>query len=155
MSVYKCPICGGRGFVPCGFYSSQTYDGSSITNSTSTEVCRSCHGRGIVFDEFLGSTSNGINRCCSNCEMNDGLVYTSYPPKYRCTLSGNFKISIKCWYHSEFKTTPHQTAPNPNPWIASNIFWVAAEQSSINNSCKPCTHLSPQQLYKQEHSLSF
>lgn len=90
MSVYRCPVCGGRGFVPCGFYSSQTYDGSSITNSTSTEVCRSCHGKGIVFDEFLGSTSNNISRCCSNCEMNDGRIYLSYPPKYRCTLSGNF-----------------------------------------------------------------
>lgn len=90
MSVYKCPVCGGRGFVPCGFYSSQTYDGSSVTNATSNEVCRSCHGRGIVFDEFLGSTSNSIHRCCSNCEMNDGVVYTSNPPKYRCTLSGYF-----------------------------------------------------------------
>lgn len=90
MSVYKCPVCGGRGFVPFGFYSSQTCNGSSITSSNSTEVCRSCHGRGIVFDEFLVSTSNSINRCCSNCEMNDGLVYPSYPPKYKCTLSGHF-----------------------------------------------------------------
>lgn len=90
MSVYKCPVCGGRGFVTCGFYSSQTYDGSSVTNSNSTEVCRSCNGRGIIFDEFLGSTSNSIHRYCSNCEMNDGMVYPSYPPKYRCTLSGNF-----------------------------------------------------------------
>lgn len=90
MSVYKCPVCGGRGFVPCGFYSSQKYDGSSITNSTSTEVCRSCHGRGIIFDEFLGTVSGLNKRCCSNCEMNDGMVYTSYPPKYRYTLSGNF-----------------------------------------------------------------
>lgn len=90
MSVYKCPVCGGRGFVPCGFYSSQTYYGSSVTASNSTEVCRSCNGRGIIFDEFLGSTSNSIHRYCSNCEMNDGMVYPSYPPKYRCTLSGNF-----------------------------------------------------------------
>lgn len=97
MSVHKCPVCGGRGFVPSGFYSSQTYDGSLITNSTSSEVCRSCHGRGIVFDEFLGSTSNSIPRCCSNCEMNDGIVYPSCPPKYSCILCGNFnKGKHKC-----------------------------------------------------------
>lgn len=90
MSVYRCPVCGGRGFVPCGFYLSQTYDGSSVTNSTSTEVCRSCNGRGIIFDEFVGSTSNSIPRCCSNCEMNDGMVHPSCPPKYSCILCGNF-----------------------------------------------------------------
>lgn len=77
MSVYKCPVCGGSGFVPSGFYSSQTYDGSLITNSTSSEICRR-------------STSNSIPRCCSNCEMNDGMVYPSCPPKYSCILCGNF-----------------------------------------------------------------
>lgn len=97
MSVYKCPVCGGRGFVPCGFYTSQTYDGSSVTGSTSTEVCRSCHGRGIIFDEFLGTTSGLNQRCCGNCDMTDGMVYASYPPKYRCTLTGNFnKENHKC-----------------------------------------------------------
>ena len=97
MSVYKCPVCGGRGFVPFGFYSSQTYDRSSVTSSTSTEVCRSCHGRGIIFDEFLGTVSGLNQRCCGNCVMNDGMGYPSYPPKYRCTLTGNFnKENHKC-----------------------------------------------------------
>lgn len=89
MAVYTCPVCGGRGFISCGFYSSQTYDGSSVTGSTSTEVCRSCNGRGIVFDEF-GTASKRISRCCSNCELNDGMMYTSYPPKYRCTIFGSY-----------------------------------------------------------------
>lgn len=90
MSVYKCPVCGGRGFVPFGFYSNQTYDGSSETNSTSTELCRSCNGGGIVFDALPRTASTNRQRICSNCEMNDGMVYPSYPPKYRCTLSGYF-----------------------------------------------------------------
>ena len=89
MSVYTCPVCNGRGFVPCGFYLSQTYDGSSVTDSTSTEVCKSCNGRGIVFDEF-GTASKSNSRCCSNCELNDGMMYTSYPAKYRCAISGNY-----------------------------------------------------------------
>lgn len=90
MSAYKCPVCEGRGFVPCGFYSSQPYDGSSVTTVTSTEVCRSCHGRGVLFDEFLGTVSNSFYKCCSNCERNDGMIYMSNPMKYRCTLTGDF-----------------------------------------------------------------
>ena len=62
MSAYKCPVCGGRGFVPYGFYLSQTYDGSSVTVSTSSEICRSCYGRGVVFDESLGTVSNLLFR---------------------------------------------------------------------------------------------
>ena len=81
MSVYRCPVCGGRGFVPCGFYSSQTNDGSSVTHHTSSEVCRSCNGRGIVFDEFLGTASISDNAFSNNCEL--CMIYTSYPPEYK------------------------------------------------------------------------
>lgn len=90
MAIYKCPVCEGRGFVPFGFYTRQPYDSSSVTGSASTELCRSCDGRGIIFDECLRTASNNGQRICSNCEMNDGMVYMSYPPKYRCTLSGCF-----------------------------------------------------------------
>lgn len=27
---------------------------------------------------------------CGECKKTDGLVYTSYPPKVRCCLTGNF-----------------------------------------------------------------
>lgn len=27
---------------------------------------------------------------CANCEHNDGMVYTSFPPKYRCTITNEF-----------------------------------------------------------------
>ena len=30
-------------------------------------------------------------RSCQFCEYNDGNVYTSYPPKYRCTIDGKFR----------------------------------------------------------------
>ena len=29
-------------------------------------------------------------RICGNCYYNDGCVYTSNPPKYRCTFTGDF-----------------------------------------------------------------
>ena len=45
MGVYVCPVCNGRGFVDAGFY-----DGASATLQTTT--CRSCSGKGIVFDAY-------------------------------------------------------------------------------------------------------
>lgn len=40
-------------------------------------------------------TSNSIpldpfSMTCANCKYNDGLVYTSIPPQYRCTITNNF-----------------------------------------------------------------
>lgn len=47
--VSKCPVCAGKGRVPHGFYAMGTH---VTPNSTSTdvlgEVCRSCHGQGII-----------------------------------------------------------------------------------------------------------
>ena len=40
-----CPICGGNGHVPGGFYNS--VGGSSVTANVS-EVCRTCNGKGII-----------------------------------------------------------------------------------------------------------
>lgn len=48
MSCYKCPVCGGRGLVPNGFYN--ITDDSYYTNSTSAEPCKTCHGTGIVWE---------------------------------------------------------------------------------------------------------
>lgn len=39
--LQRCPVCGGRGEVPSGFY-----DGIPKTNTH--EMCRTCGGRGIV-----------------------------------------------------------------------------------------------------------
>lgn len=47
MTPYKCPVCGGTGIVPNGFYS-QT---SGQWSSASPETCRSCGGTGIVWEQ--------------------------------------------------------------------------------------------------------
>lgn len=54
MSVEICPICGGKGLVPNGFYYSV---GTSCysTNSTSPETCRSCGGKGYI-ETYDGDT---------------------------------------------------------------------------------------------------
>ena len=43
--VSKCPVCAGKGRVPYGFYAMGPYISS---NSLSGEICRSCHGNGII-----------------------------------------------------------------------------------------------------------
>lgn len=42
----KCPVCGGNGLVPNGFYTQTT--GQWTTSSTTPEKCRSCNGLGRV-----------------------------------------------------------------------------------------------------------
>ena len=44
---HRCPICGGRGQVPAGFYgpASQTL----LVISTEPEKCKSCDGEGVVW----------------------------------------------------------------------------------------------------------
>lgn len=44
---YRCPVCEGRGLLPCGFYA--TGGNGSISNSTADEKCRTCKGKGIVW----------------------------------------------------------------------------------------------------------
>ncbi len=99
MSVHKCPVCEGRGQVPAGFY----YQNSAPTVvNTCPETCRSCSGKGVIF-EYDGSdfispyTPNDFNyeslvamNTCSNCGHNDRMVYTSNPVKYKCTLTNEW-----------------------------------------------------------------
>lgn len=41
---HKCPVCGGRGIVPNGFYTAQY----GMTSNTAPENCRSCIN-GLIF----------------------------------------------------------------------------------------------------------
>lgn len=50
MGCYKCPVCNGKGFVPNNFYNIEPNVENYSTNSTSTEICRSCRGTGIVWE---------------------------------------------------------------------------------------------------------
>ena len=44
---YCCPVCGGRGKVPAGFYDVW----GKTTNTTNlTDTCRTCGGTGIVWE---------------------------------------------------------------------------------------------------------
>lgn len=45
VKAQTCPVCQGRGFVPCGFYNTS---GIGSSSSISDEKCRSCFGRGYL-----------------------------------------------------------------------------------------------------------
>lgn len=40
---YRCPVCGGRGAMPLGFYSM-----GELSSSATPDTCRACGGRGII-----------------------------------------------------------------------------------------------------------
>ena len=45
---YQCPVCGGNGLRPPGFYTSIAA-GISTSNGTANETCRTCGGTGMVW----------------------------------------------------------------------------------------------------------
>lgn len=46
MTPFCCPVCGGNGIRPQGFYTQTT---GMWTSSGGTEQCRSCTGTGVVW----------------------------------------------------------------------------------------------------------
>ena len=45
-TLHQCPVCGGRGLVPNGFYSPTYWPHSTI--NMGDEPCRSCGGKGYI-----------------------------------------------------------------------------------------------------------
>ena len=79
MSVEICPVCGGKGLVPTGFYTAVGTPYYSTT-STSPETCRSCGGKGYIetFDTSTIGTyeityPTHINDCCIDGSCSDTL----------------------------------------------------------------------------------
>lgn len=48
LAPHKCPVCGGRGTVPHGFYNINMGPLASTTGGTQPEECRSCNGKGVI-----------------------------------------------------------------------------------------------------------
>ena len=51
MSINRCPICVGCGNVPGGFYN--CVPGGTPTSCNTSEICRACDGRGIIYEGGL------------------------------------------------------------------------------------------------------
>ena len=98
MSAQICPVCGGKGLMPNGFYDiglSNSINYPQKTTSATPETCRSCGGKGYIIEypeypEYYRMPACSTFRSCSICNKNDGQCYTSNPPQYRCTLDGEF-----------------------------------------------------------------
>ena len=86
-----CPVCGGKGIVPNGFYLVGVNNYS--TTSTTPERCRSCNGLGYILIEDYLSNPVSFNMSCSICENNDGFCYMSNPCKYKCKLDNEYYLS--------------------------------------------------------------
>ena len=94
MSAQICPVCGGKGLVPNGFYDvglSNSINYPQKTTSATSETCRSCQGKGYII-EYPSCEIPVYNtfKSCSICNKNDGMCYMSNPLKYRCMLDGEF-----------------------------------------------------------------
>ena len=57
MSYQKCPVCGGCGLVPGGFFGScgniDEYGNRTWTSDHVQESCRVCDGNGIIPEQLL------------------------------------------------------------------------------------------------------
>ena len=61
---------------------------------------------------------------CANCEHNDGMVYTSFPPKYKCTITNEFHFGDDdC--NVEFAPVKHGR-------------WIKSKKSDYNWECSNC-----------------
>ena len=60
-----------------------------------------------------------LNINCSSCPLNDGLIYTSFPPQFKCTItnewhSGEHRCGkVKIFYDENHKTPTDLVKPVP------------------------------------------
>lgn len=56
---------------------------------------------------------------CANCPLNDGLVYTSFPPKFKCTATNEWHFGehrcgrVKIFYDENHKIPADLVEPVP------------------------------------------
>lgn len=57
---HKCPICLGHGIVPFGFYMRTAEVTEWTCGEKTTEQCRACFGRGIIWSVEFGKTPDPL-----------------------------------------------------------------------------------------------
>ena len=77
-------------------------------------------------------------RYCAYCEYNDGCVYTSLPPQYKCTITGEFHLGDDpC--SVDFAPVKH------GRWIAMSdadgVYWACSE---CGEDIPRVSHYNPQ-----------
>lgn len=56
---------------------------------------------------------------CANCEHNDGNVYTSNPPMYKCTITGEF-------YHGFHECEVEFAPVKHGRWLFDEYGWACS-----------------------------
>lgn len=75
-------------------------------------------------------------RTCCNCPFNDGMCYTSYPTKYRCTLDNNYyEGSHTC--HFEFAPVRHAK------WVHAEDYDSLIDSTWMCSNCKGKIYMDP------------
>jgi hypothetical protein len=88
MSAQVCPVCGGKGLVPKGFYDVSSNLGSIYkTTSITPETCRSCRGKGYIIEypSCEIPVYNTFKKGCFTCVNNDHRTYVSIDDDGICT----------------------------------------------------------------------
>lgn len=78
MAVYICPVCKGKGIVPSSFYQldmDESYErqSSTVINNKTPTQCRSCDGRGVIFDSIEYKPNTIIDD-----NISDNAILTQY-----------------------------------------------------------------------------
>ena len=64
-----CPVCGGNGLVPNGFYNQTS--GQWTSCSTLPGTCRTCNGTGVILPSYLHAqkiADKMVEERCAKCE---------------------------------------------------------------------------------------
>ena len=86
---------------------------------------------------------------CGSCSFNDGVCYTSYPPKYRCTFdNGYYEGFHPCHFelmpvrHGQWETKEYTTEDSFDDWIVIHHEEVCSEcgkgQGERSKFCPNC-----------------
>ena len=74
-------------------------------------------------------------RTCCNCPFNDGMCYTSYPAKYKCTLDNNY---YEGFHPCHFELTLVRHAK----WVHMEDYESPIYSTWMCNSCKGKVYMS-------------
>lgn len=79
---------------------------------------------------------------CANCHFTDGLVYTSMPPKYKCTFDNNFYDG---WHQCHLELAPVGHAA----WIVVDGYY--SYSLTCNIPMYRCSNCKNEEYYKTNY----
>ena len=82
---YLCPVCLGKGKVPCGFYDGVGGEFGLSTTSACPETCRTCKGEGVLWS---GGVVNSVLEFRAQ-DVQDMLIGGSCPRCHKTVESCN------------------------------------------------------------------